>query len=64
MEEAERKIKRETLPGGSHVDTLLRRFKGDSASMMKINLDAEESGSTERSGCASRHRRKGKGKAS
>ena len=43
MEEAERKIRPETPPGGSRVDTLRSFFNGDAASGMKIDLDAEDS---------------------
>ena len=62
MEEARRKIKRQTPPGGGRVDTLRRLLQGDSASRMKIDLDAEDSQSSEGSGRTPRHRRMGKGK--
>ena len=64
IEEAERRIQRETPPGGSRVDTLQRLFQGDSASRMKINLDTEDSRSSKGSGRATRPRRTGKGKTS
>ena len=46
------------------MDILRRLFEGDSASRLKIHLDAEDSWSSEGSGCAPRHCRKGKGKTS
>ena len=61
MEEAERKIGHEMPPGGSPVDTLRSFFDGNSPSRMKIGLDAEDSGSSQASGSATRPRRKGKG---
>ena len=60
LEEAEKKIRRETPPGGSRLDTLRRFFEGGPASRTKINLDAENSRSSEDSGPATRPRRKGK----
>ena len=62
MEEAERKIRRDTPPGGSRVDTLRKLFKGNPAFRMKIQPDTQDSASSEGSGRAARHRRKGKGK--
>ena len=62
MEEAERKIQHETPPGRSRVDTLRRLFQEDCASRMKIDLDAEDSQISEGSCCATRPRRKSKGK--
>ena len=62
MEEAGRKIKRKTPPRGSREDTLRRLFEGEPASRMKMDVGTEESRSSEVSGGASRHRRKGKGK--
>ena len=62
MEEAQRTIRRETPPGGSRVDTLRRFFDGDPACRMKIDLDAEDSRSSEGRGPTTRHRSKGKGK--
>ena len=46
------------------MNTLRRFFNGDPASSMKIDLDAEDSRSSEGSGTASRPRRKGRGKTS
>ena len=46
MEEAKKKVKRKTPPGGSCVDTLGRLFQGDSASRMNTDLDAEDSRSS------------------
>ena len=63
LEEAGRKIRRETYRGGSRVDTLRRIFDGDPASRMKIDLDVQDFRSSEGSGCATGPRRKGKGKA-
>ena len=62
IEEAEAKIRRETPPGGSCVDTLRRLFGGDLSSRMKFDVDGEDSRRSEDSGPATRHRRKGKGK--
>ena len=59
MDEAERKIQRETPPEGFRVDTLQRVFEGDSASTKKKGLDAEDSPSNKGSGCATRPCRKG-----
>ena len=47
MEEAEKRIKRETPPGGSQVDTHRRLFQEGSASWMKIYFDVEDSWSSE-----------------
>ena len=41
MKQAGKKIKRKTPPGGPRVDKLRRLFERDSASRMKIDLDAE-----------------------
>ena len=60
MEEAERRIRRETPPEGSRVDTLRRFFDGDPGSRGKIDLDTEASRSSEGSSPATRHHRKGK----
>ena len=43
MEEAGRKVCRETPPGGSRVDTLRRFFDGDPVSRIRVDLDAEDS---------------------
>ena len=60
MEEAGRKIRRETPPEGSGVHTIRRFFDGDPASRMKIYLDVEGSRGSEGSGPATRLRRKRK----
>ena len=62
MAEAEAKLRRETLPGGSRVETLRKVFEGDASS--KIALDPEEvdTGSSGSSGPTAYRRRKGKGK--
>ena len=62
MEEAERKIGRETPPGGFRVDTLRRFLDRDPSSRMKIDLEAGDSRSSEGSGPATRPRCKGQGK--
>ena len=62
LEKAEAKIKRETPPGGSRVDTIRRLFEGGPSSKRNINLDAEDSRSSGDSATATRTRRKGKGK--
>ena len=60
MEEAEAKLRRETPPGGSRVETLQRLFEGDASS--KMTLDEADTGSSGSSGPTARRRRKGKGK--
>ena len=60
MEEAEAKLRRETPPGGSRVETLRKRFEGDASSMM--TLDEADTGSSGSSGPTARRRRKGKGR--
>ena len=62
MEGAERKIKRQTPPGASGVDTLRRLFEGHTASRMESDPDAEDSRRPRSSGRATRHRRKGQAK--
>ena len=62
MEGAERKIQRETPPRGSRVDTLRRFFDADAASRMRMDLDAEDSRSSEGSVPLTCPRCKGKGK--
>ena len=62
MEVVQRKIRPETPPEGSRVDTLRRFFDGDPASRTKIDLDAEDSRSSEGSGPATRPRRKDRGR--
>ena len=60
MEEAEAKLRRETPPGGSRVETVRKLFEGDASS--KMTLDEADTGSSGSSGPAARRRRKGKGK--
>ena len=60
MEEAEAKLRRETPPGASRVETLRKLFEGDASSRMK--LDEADTGSSGSSGTTAHRRRKGKGK--
>ena len=60
MEEAEVKLRRETPPGGSRVETLRKLFEGDASS--KMTLDEADTGSSGNSGPTAHRRRKGKGK--
>ena len=61
MEEAEAKLRHETPPGGSRVETLRKLFEGDASSRM--TLDEADTGSGGSSGPTAAHRRrKGKGK--
>ena len=60
MEEAEAKLRRETPPGGSRVETLRKLFEGDASS--KMMLDEVDTGRSESSGPTAYRRRKGKGK--
>ena len=60
MEEAEAKLRRETPPGGSRVETLRKLFEGDASS--KMTLDEVDTGSSGSSGPTAYRRRKGKGK--
>ena len=60
MEEAEAKLRRETPPGGSRVETLRKLFERDASS--KIMLDEVDTGSSGSSGPTAYRRRKGKGK--
>ena len=60
MEEAEAKLRRETPPGGSRVETLQKLFEGDASS--KMTLDEADTGSSGSSGPTAHRRRKGKGK--
>ena len=60
MEEAEAKLRRETPPGGSRVETLRKLFEGDASSRM--TLDEADTGSSGSSGPTAHRRRKGKGK--
>ena len=56
------KICREMPPGVFRVDSVRRFFNGDPASRTKIDIDAEDSRSSNGSGPATRPCRKGKGK--
>ena len=60
MEEAEAKLRRETPPGGSPVETPRKLFEGDASS--KMTLDEADTGSSGSSGPTAHRRRKGKGK--
>ena len=60
MEEAEAKLRRETPPGGSRVETLRKLFEGDASS--KMTLDEVDTGSSGSGGPTAYRRRKGKGK--
>ena len=60
MEDAEAKLRRETPPGGSRVETLRKLFEGDASS--KMTLDEADTGSSGSSGPTAHRRRKGKGK--
>ena len=60
MEEAEAKLRRETPPGGSRVETLRKLFEGDASS--KMTLDEADTGSSGSSGPTAHRRRKRKGK--
>ena len=60
MEEAEAKLRRETPPGGSRVETLRKLFEGNASS--KMTLDEADTGSSGSSGPTAHRRRKGKGK--
>ena len=60
MEEAETRLRRETPPGGSRVETLQKLFEGDASS--KMTLDEVDTGSSGSSGPTAYRRRKGKGK--
>ena len=60
MEEAEAKLRRETLPGGSRVETLRTLFQGEASS--KMTLDEVNTGSSGSSGPTAYRRRKGKRK--
>ena len=62
MEKAEAKLRRETPPGGSRVETLRRLFEGDASSKMAPDPEEVDTGSSGSSGPAAQRRRKGKGK--
>ena len=60
MEEAEAKLRRETPPGGSRVETLRKLFEGDASS--KMTLDEADTGSSGSSGPTAHRRRKARGR--
>ena len=60
MEEAEAKLRRETPPGGSRVETLRKLFEGDASS--KMTLDEADTGSSGSSDPTAHRQRKAKGK--
>ena len=62
MAEAEAKLRRETPPGGSRVETLRNLFEGDASSKMALDPEEVDTGSSGSSGPTAYRRRKGKGK--
>ena len=62
MEEAEAKLRRDTPPEGSRVETLRKLFEGDASSKMTLDLEEVDTGSSGSSGPTAYRRRKGKGK--
>ena len=62
MEEAEVKLRRETPPGGSRVETLRSLFEGDASSRMALHPEEVDTGSSGSSGPTAYRRRKGRGK--
>ena len=62
MAEAEAKLRRETPPGGSRVETLRKLFEGDASSKMALDPEEVNTGSSGSSGPTAYRRRKGKGK--
>ena len=62
MAEAEAKLRRETPPGGSRLETLRKLFEGDVPSRMALNSEEVDTGSSGSSGPAAYRRRKGKEK--
>ena len=62
MAEAEAKLRRETPPGGSRVETLRKLFEGDASSKMALHPEEVDTGSSGSSGPTAHGRRKGKGK--
>ena len=52
MEEAEAKLRRETPPGGSRVETLRKLFEGEASSKMTLDLEEVDDGSSGSSGPA------------
>ena len=59
---AEAKLRRETPPGGSRVETLRKLFEGDASSRMALDPEEVDTGSSGSSGPTAHRRRKGKGK--
>ena len=64
MEEAEGKLRRDTPPGGSRVETLRKLFERDTSSKMALDPEEVDTGSSGSSGPTAYRRRKGKGKTS
>ena len=62
MAEAEAKLRRETPPGGSRVETLRKLFEGDASSKMALDPEEVDTGSSGSSGPSAYRRRRGKGK--
>ena len=62
MADAEAKLRRETPPGGSQVETLRKLFEGDASSKMALDPEEVDTGSSGSSGPTAYRRRKGKGK--
>ena len=61
MAEAEAKLRRETHPGESRVETLRKLFEGDASSKMTLVLEEVNTGSSGDSGPTAYRRGKGKG---
>ena len=62
MAEAEAKLRRETPPGGSRVETPRKLFEGDASSKMALDPEEVDTASSERSGPTAYRQRSGKGK--
>ena len=62
MAEAEAKLRRETPPGGSPVETLRKLFEGDASSKTARDPEEVDTGSSGSSGPTAYRRRKGSGK--
>ena len=60
MEEAEAKLRRETPPGGSRVETLRKLFEGDASSKMALDPEEVDTGSSGSSGPTAYRLREGK----
>ena len=63
MAEAEAKLRRETPPGGSRVETLRKLFEGDASSKMALDPEGVDTGSSGSSGPTAYRRREGKEKS-